>query len=153
MSRRLGVLVTIRRPANGGVSPNAYVAETTAEVRASWPPLAPLEDVEKAIQDATDKAIRQLRIKRAEFEARCKPVKENVTHLRGHDVSHAYRVTRDLSTSDEEFSSFDLPAGSVVYRYTGATYGVIGHGGVAVSLDGDIPFGQVPLSALEEVEE
>jgi len=69
-----------------------------------------------------------------------------------------YRVTRDIEATDRnsnydlyEFSSFTLSKGDIVYHYMGATYGCIGPGGVAVSLDGSEPFGQVPWSALEEV--
>lgn len=70
MSSRPGVVIAIRRAADGGVSPNAYISEITAEVRAFWPPRAEQVDVEEAIQDAADKAIRQSRLKRAEFEGR-----------------------------------------------------------------------------------
>lgn len=64
-------------------------------------------------------------------------------------TSQKYRLTRDVSRTDEEFSAFDLPAGTIVYRYAGATYGCVGPGGVAVTLDGREPFGEVPRSALE----
>lgn len=59
MSARPGVLVTIRRPADGGESPHQTVASITAEVRVFWPPTAPAEDVIQAIRDAADQALQE----------------------------------------------------------------------------------------------
>lgn len=62
----------------------------------------------------------------------------------------AYRLTRDVRTTDEEFTTFNLDAGTIVYQYRGATYGVIGYGGLAVTLeDGVGPFGEIPVTAME----
>lgn len=66
MSARPGVLASVVKPADGGVSPNNYVGTITAEVRAFWPPRSSPEDVEEAIQEAADEAIRMHRERRAD---------------------------------------------------------------------------------------
>ena len=57
MARRPGVLVSIKRPAPPGVSPNAYVPELSVQVHANWTPLTPLVEVRQALRDACAQAL------------------------------------------------------------------------------------------------
>ena len=61
MSPRPGLMASIRKPADGGRSPNNYVAAITAEVRLHWPPLAHPSDVEAALAEAYENALAQFR--------------------------------------------------------------------------------------------
>lgn len=65
MSARPGVLVDVRRPADGGVSPNAYVPIISAEVRCFWPPRATEEEVAEVLREVFVETIRAVRSKRA----------------------------------------------------------------------------------------
>ena len=68
MSARPGVVVSIKKPAPGGESPNNFWGAITAEVRAFWPPLASSASVEAAIWEAATEAVRQHRQKCAEMD-------------------------------------------------------------------------------------
>lgn len=57
MSKRPGFGVTVRADADGGVSPNAYFASITAEVRLFWPPRATREQVLDALHQAVEEAL------------------------------------------------------------------------------------------------
>ena len=57
MSGRPGIMVTVRRKAPSGVSPNAYVGELIAEVRCHWTPTTPWVSVETALRDAYEQAL------------------------------------------------------------------------------------------------
>lgn len=56
MSNRPGLRVTIRKPADGGASPNRYVPVITAEIRLHWPPKATADDIDAALSAAIDEA-------------------------------------------------------------------------------------------------
>lgn len=57
MSGRPGFVVDHRVPADGGESPNAYVAQVSVQVRCNWPPLATQAQVVTALADACLEAI------------------------------------------------------------------------------------------------
>lgn len=60
------------------------------------------------------------------------------------------QITRDVTKSECPWLDADVPAGSVVYSYTGATYGCVGPDGLAVTLEPDTtPFFQVPRDAIK----
>jgi hypothetical protein len=62
------------------------------------------------------------------------------------------RLTRKLTTKEYPWLPKDLEKGTVVYRYFGYTYGVIGSG-IAVTLQPDkTPFFEVPADAVEWIE-
>jgi hypothetical protein len=57
MSSRPGIVASIRNPTeNAGVSPNAFVAEVTAELRMYWPPLATDAELEAAFVECVNLA-------------------------------------------------------------------------------------------------
>ena len=70
------------------------------------------------------------------------------------DLKRAGRVTRLVMMEECPWLDNDVEAGTIVYRYYGATYGCIGPEGVAVTLCEDVPpFFELPLSALEPIHE
>ena len=64
MSARPGILVDVRRPADGGVSPNRYVAVISAEIRCHWPPRATAAEVEGVLAEAYLQAVMAAREER-----------------------------------------------------------------------------------------
>lgn len=66
MSSRPGIVVSVKRPADGGESPNGYVPQITAEVRVFWPPRATLGQVLVALDAAYRDAITNVLAKREE---------------------------------------------------------------------------------------
>lgn len=62
-------------------------------------------------------------------------------------------LTRDVTRRECGWLDRDLPAGTPLYEYTGATYGVLGSG-IACSIEpGQTPFFEVPADALARVED
>lgn len=60
-----------------------------------------------------------------------------------------YQLTRDVGMDECPWLGRDYAAGEVVFRYSGVTYGCISPSGEPVSLDGEIPFFELPRDALE----
>ena len=60
MSQRPGFVVDHQVPADGGVSPNAYVPVISVQVRCNWPPRATYEQVIEALGAAMGKAMAEL---------------------------------------------------------------------------------------------
>ena len=58
-----------------------------------------------------------------------------------------YVVTRDVTPGECRWLRETVTAGTVVQRFWGVTYGVIGNG-IAVSRDGGYPFFEMPRDAL-----
>lgn len=52
MAGRPGVVVTAKRPADGGTSPNEYAPYVSAHFRVNWPPRAGLWEVLATLDDA-----------------------------------------------------------------------------------------------------
>lgn len=69
MSRRPGFVVDHRVPADGGVSPNAYVAQVSVQVRCNWPPGATELQVIEALGAAMGKAMAELKNDRDRWQA------------------------------------------------------------------------------------
>jgi hypothetical protein len=63
------------------------------------------------------------------------------------------RVTRDVTKEECHWLKHDIIAGTIVYRFTGHTYGCVSYTGQAVTDDptGDYPFYELPNNALEEI--
>jgi hypothetical protein len=59
------------------------------------------------------------------------------------------RLTRDVSPEQYPWLGRELREGTELVAFRGATYGCIGPDGVAMSLDGDNPFFEIPRDALE----
>ena len=76
-------------------------------------------------------------------------------HSRRHGFSGdgPLKLVRDVPKAECDWLERDLKAGDVMYLYKGATYGVVGPSGVAVTLSssGEPPFFELPASALAEV--
>ena len=62
-----------------------------------------------------------------------------------------FELTRDVTTEECDWLARTVPAGTIVYEYTGSTYGAITFSGVACSMDGDTPLFELPRDALEGV--
>lgn len=61
MSSRPGFIIDHRvRTDNGGVSPNAYVAQVSVQLRVNAPPLCRRSEVREAICEAFNQALDQL---------------------------------------------------------------------------------------------
>ena len=52
MAGRPGVVVTVDKDADGGVSPNRFVPQISAHIRLYWPPRATIEEVTEALLQA-----------------------------------------------------------------------------------------------------
>lgn len=63
------------------------------------------------------------------------------------------QLIRDVTQSECHWLSRDFKKGEVLYEYTGCTYGCITPDGIACSLDGEIPFFELPESALKLIPE
>jgi len=61
-----------------------------------------------------------------------------------------FTVNRDVTTEECHWLRNDIPKGTVVFEYTGCTYGCI-DSGVAVSMTGGTPFFELPYDALTKV--
>jgi hypothetical protein len=61
------------------------------------------------------------------------------------------KVIRDVTRAEYPSLREDVPAGTLLFEYLGPTYGVISSRGTAVSLDGGIPFFELPTDALAEL--
>ena len=61
-------------------------------------------------------------------------------------------LTRDVMVEECPWLAVPMRLGSHVYRYEGATYGVIAPWGVACSVDGGTPFFELPTDAIEWLE-
>jgi hypothetical protein len=60
-----------------------------------------------------------------------------------------FRTTRVVS---EDWLTEDIPKGTVLYEFTGVTYGCISPDGIACSVyEGENPFMEIPIDALEEI--
>jgi hypothetical protein len=59
-----------------------------------------------------------------------------------------YVLTRKV-TKEECGLDKDLEEDEVVYKYDGPTYGCISDSGVACSVDGEVPFFELPRDALK----
>jgi hypothetical protein len=57
-------------------------------------------------------------------------------------------LTRDVTKSEAPWLPRDLSEGEVVYRFHGATYGVISRNGTAISFEGGNPFYEVPSDSV-----
>ena len=66
MSARPGILVDVRRPADGGVSPNRYVAVISAEIRCHWPPRATEKEIIDVLEEVVEQALAAVREERAQ---------------------------------------------------------------------------------------
>jgi len=62
-------------------------------------------------------------------------------------------TTRDITSSECHWIKETIEKGTVVYRFSGATYGCIGPGGVAITFDegGANPFFELPGNSLKEL--
>ena len=63
------------------------------------------------------------------------------------------RVTRDVTRAEFPWLRRDFEAGTLLFEYLGFTYGTISANGTAVSVDGGVPFFELPTSSLEEASE
>ena len=63
-----------------------------------------------------------------------------------------YELARDVTKEECHWLKEDVKKGTIVYEYSGHTYGCIGPHGIAVSSDGDIPFFELPYDALMKKE-
>lgn len=62
-----------------------------------------------------------------------------------------FQTTRLVTMEECPWLDDDVERGTVVYRYSGVTYGCIGPDGLAVTLEPDTtPFFELPLTALQE---
>jgi hypothetical protein len=62
-----------------------------------------------------------------------------------------YSLTRDVTREECDWLDWDLPAGKLVYEWTGHTYGAITREGIAVTEQpGELPFFELPYDALGE---
>ncbi|TGP29083.1 hypothetical protein EN828_10290 [Mesorhizobium sp. M2D.F.Ca.ET.185.01.1.1] len=59
-----------------------------------------------------------------------------------------FKLTRDVTRDECLWLDADIAAGTIVYSYSGYTYGCIGPGGRAVTLERDGPFVELPRNAL-----
>ena len=57
-------------------------------------------------------------------------------------------LTRNVTITECDWLARDMKAGEVVFPYRGCTYGCITPSGRAVSLNGDMPFFELPEDAL-----
>ena len=65
-----------------------------------------------------------------------------------------YRLKRDLTNQEKVVADENLKKGDVIYRYPSCTYGCISPSGTACTLVlGVTPFFEVPMDAIEKVEE
>lgn len=62
-------------------------------------------------------------------------------------------LTRTVTTKECNWLSRGYSKGTVVFAYSGYTYGCISDNGTAVSLDGDVPFFELPIDALKRIED
>ncbi len=58
------------------------------------------------------------------------------------------RLTRDVLQSEYKHLQRDFKKGDIVYLYNGNTYRCIGESGVACTIDGKLPFFELPKNAL-----
>lgn len=61
------------------------------------------------------------------------------------------KITRDLN-NNEDYAGYDdvLTKGTLIYSYSGATYGCVSRDGEAVTMKaGETPFFEVPADAVE----
>ena len=61
-------------------------------------------------------------------------------------------TTRDIRTEECPWLGNDIPAGTLLYRFTGITYGCITPEGTAVSEEKDVnPFFEIPDDSFRDV--
>ena len=58
-----------------------------------------------------------------------------------------FTTTREVTRKECHWLREDIPEGTTLYKFTGATYGVIGDG-IAMTMDGDTPFFEIPRDAI-----
>lgn len=58
------------------------------------------------------------------------------------------KVVRDVTREECPWLKHDIPSGTVLFEYRGPTYGIKNDDHTAVSLDGGIPFFQLPTNSL-----
>lgn len=64
-----------------------------------------------------------------------------------------YKLNRTVTKEECNWLDGDIPEGTIVYRFYGATYGCIGPG-IAVSYqEGQNPFFEMPYDSLDLVED
>jgi len=64
-----------------------------------------------------------------------------------------YEVARTVTTEECDWLEEDIKQGTIVYKFSGATYGCIGPNGTAVSLTkGENPFFELPYDSLKLIE-
>jgi hypothetical protein len=66
----VAVVTTVRRDADGGESPNSYIAGITAQVRVHWPPGTPLMDVMDTMAEAFVQTMRDVEAEHAKHASR-----------------------------------------------------------------------------------
>lgn len=64
-----------------------------------------------------------------------------------------YKLTRDVTKKECHWLDKTFKKGSVVLEYQGYTYGCISDNGIAVSNDGKEPFFEIPIDALQALNE
>lgn len=57
-------------------------------------------------------------------------------------------LAKDVLKKDHKWLKRDFKKGEQVYLFTGSTYGCIGKNGLACTLDGQLPFFELPATAL-----
>lgn len=57
-------------------------------------------------------------------------------------------LIKDVLKKDYKWLKQDFKKGEVLYLFTGETYGCIGENGIACSLDGNLPFFELPTTVL-----
>ena len=64
-----------------------------------------------------------------------------------------FLVERDVTIEECDWLQATIKKGTVVYKFYGTTYGCIGPGGIAITLEKNskFPFLELPYSALQEV--
>jgi len=63
-----------------------------------------------------------------------------------------YELTRDVTRKECDWLEEDMKKGTLVYRFSGPTYGCIGYSGIACCMEeGENPFFELPFGALSEI--
>lgn len=61
-------------------------------------------------------------------------------------------MTRDVTTDECPWLDADIPAGTILYKYWGYTYGCVSPAGIALTREqSEPPFFEVPRDAIAEV--
>ena len=64
-----------------------------------------------------------------------------------------YKLIRNVTKKECDWLARDFKEGEVVHRYHGCTYGCISYTGVACTIDGSLPFFELPLDAVKVLKE